>query len=207
MTLGLLALAMLGCGGIVDTIKGLTGSDAATTQPSPAPLPPARPAPDALTSRSIVLMGNSAAKIRMYSSVSMDPEGDGRHPQFTGFIKELRPGTRGQLLMSHDFVERTYAVEIEIADKTKGVVDVEDVGMIQRVTRVRSDDTLNVRSGRSHKRTKMAEIGPTSPVFAQATSASHAAGCEGMADGEKWWKVRTMSGIEGYVNCHYLGEF
>ncbi len=100
-----------------------------------------------------------------------------------------------------------YAMEVELSDGTRGVIDVEDLGLTHRVRGVRSDDTLNVRSGRSHKRPKLTELGPTEAVFAEADQSTSAVGCDLMKGKDKWWRVRTLSGIEGYVNCTYLGNY
>ncbi len=210
LTLTILALAMLGCGGVIDTIKGAVGlgEDPGAVKLPAAPAASARTGlePGQLTSSSVVLMGNAGTRIGIYAEVSMEPDGNMR-PRFEKLVKQAEPGARGRLLISHDVADATYAMEIELSDGTEGNVKLDDVGLIRRVTRVRSDDTLNVRSGRSHKRSKVAEIGPNAPVFVHASHATDMAGCEGMSGGDKWWRIRTLSGAEGYVNCHYIGGF
>jgi hypothetical protein len=202
-------ILLLGCGGIIDTIKTAIGIGDApqAEQTSPPVLAEAAPRPDQLTDGSIVLMGTARGTVTIYKDATVDPDGDDLTPRFSSPIKKAPTGTRGRLLSSMDIADYTYAMEIELSDGTRGVVDVEDLGLIRRVRGVRSDDTLNIRSGRSHKRPKLTELGPTEVVFAEAEGATSAAGCEMMRGKEKWWKVRTTSGIEGYVNCTYLGNY
>jgi hypothetical protein len=202
-------IVLLGCGGIIDTIKSAIGIGDAPQSAQPAPRAPATASlrSDQLTDGSIVLMGTPGRTVTIYKDATVDPDGDDLRPRFISPIKTAPTGTRGRLLMSMDIADYTYAMEIELADGTRGVVDVGDLGLIHRVRGVRSDDTLNIRTGRSHKRPKLTELGPTEVVFAEAEGATSAAGCEMMRGKEKWWKVRTTSGIEGYVNCTYLGNY
>jgi len=183
--------------------------DALSTVEQAAPAPTeALPRPDQLSNMSIVLMGSPGRTITLYKNATLNKNGSLlEKPHFSSPIKTAPTGTRGILLASMDITEWTYAMEVELADGTRGVVDAEDIGLIQRVQGVRSDDTLNVRAGRSHKHPKVTELGPTEAVFTEVERGTHAAGCLGMQGKEKWWKVRTTGGIEGYVNCTYLGRY
>lgn len=205
-----------GCGDNSDTSKGAIGAgntpsamDALSTVEQAAPAPTeALPRPDQLSNMSIVLMGSPGRTITLYKNATLNKNGSLlEKPHFSSPIKTAPTGTRGILLASMDITEWTYAMEVELADGTRGVVDAEDIGLIQRVQGVRSDDTLNVRAGRSHKHPKVTELGPTEAVFTEVERGTHAAGCLGMQGKEKWWKVRTTGGIEGYVNCTYLGRY
>ncbi len=206
----------LGCGDSADTSKDAIGAgdapsamDALSTveQASPAPAE-APPRPDQLSNKSIVLMGSPGRTVTLYKNATLYKNGTLlEKPHFSSPIKTAPTGTRGIWLASKVMAEWTYAMEVELADGTRGVVDAEDLGQIQRVQGVRSDDTLNVRAGRSHKHPKVTELGPTEAVFAEFERTDHAAGCMYMQGKEKWWKVRTTGGIEGYVNCTYLGSY
>ena len=205
LLLALLSLSacILGCSGVFNKISNLTGAEEAATAPA-SPL--GGTAPDAITSSSIVLMGMAGKAVTIYDEITMDPDGDMR-PRPGRAIKNLPAGTRGHSGIWHDVGDWTYAIGVELVDGTKGVVRVEDVGTIHRVTRVRSDDTLNVRSGRSPKMPKITELHYTAPVFVAAEHVTDMAGCEGNSGAGKWWRVRTLNAVEGYVNCHYLGAY
>jgi hypothetical protein len=207
---------LLGCGDSADTRKGAIGAgdassaiDALSTleQASPAPAE-APPRPDQLSDKSIVLMGSLGRTITIYKSASLYKNGSLQDkPHFSGPLKTAPTGTRGILLHSINMVDWTYAMDVELVDGTRGVVDAKDVGLLQRVQGVRMDDTLNVRAGRSHKHPKVTELGPTEAVFVEVDLGTHAAGCLSMQGKQKWWKVRTTDGSEGYVNCMYLGRY
>jgi len=198
---------VLGCGGAVDVVKYAIGtaSDSADEPPQAQAPPPA--VPGQTTTQSVVIMGSPGQLINLHTDASIDLDSDDNDPHFGPVVKQLSPGQRGQVTGSRYAALWTYAIEVKMDDGSIGVLSPEDVGQIHRVTKVRLDDTLNVRSGPSHKRTKVAEIGPTALVFVNADSAGSAAGCDGMSGSEKWWRVRTLNGVEGYVNCRYIGMY
>jgi hypothetical protein len=207
--LALLCLGILGCGGIVDTIKlAIDGQSAEKSeQQSPKRQGPSSLSQPTIRAGAVVLMGASQRPVPIHASVNMDFDGD-LEPQFGPVVKRLPSGTVGHIVEAYETAEWTYAIKAKFLDGTVGIVDIKSMGMIQRVRGVRSDDTLNVRSGRSHKRPKVSEIPPAGPVFVEGKKVMDMAGCEGqMSKTDKWWRVRTTGGVEGYVNCTYLGSF
>ena len=179
-----IAAMILGCGGAVDVVKYALGvaSNNAVESPQAQSTPP--PLPGQTTTQSVVIMGSPGQLINLHTDASINLDSEDQDPRFGPVVKQLSPGQRGQATGSRYAALWTYAIEVKMDDGSIGVLNPEDVGQIHRVTKVRLDDTLNVRNGPSHKRTKVAEIGPTALVFVNADSAGSAAGCEGMSGSE-----------------------
>jgi len=177
------------------------------TVEAPPAAPPAPPEPAVLTGDTVVILGGPEKLTRVFASMAFISDEDGADTEVGPVIREVPAGTRGIWDEPVYGMLITFGAKIKFADGTTGYVDINDLGLLQRVVNVRSDDTLNVRAGQSHKTQKLTEIPPRAPVFVGGWDATSPAGCEGMTGTEKWWSVRTLDGVEGYVNCRYVGEF
>jgi hypothetical protein len=185
---------------------------------TPTPLPRATPSPrstpvpvlaaaaraPSVTSTSVVLMGSAGPRIPVYASMAPGP---GPGVEVGAEVARGAAGVRGRKLAEVHGGGSLLGVQVEFADGTQGYVRASGIGYPLRVVRVRADDTLNVRTGRSHKQPKVTELPPGSPVFVLATHARSTAECARQSGPSKWWKVRSLDGAEGYVNCHFLGPF
>ncbi len=154
----------------------------------------------------IMIMGRTGKMVKLYDSLWVDDEVE---LQLGKVIARKPPGTRGHALEAPVYaVLEEWGVKVELDDGTTGYLEVGSYGRPYRVANVRSDDTLNIRGGQTHKARKLGEAQPDSLLFVDDNSAPEI-GCEDHPKGSqgRWWRVRSPGGVEGYVNCRYLGSY
>ena len=194
--------------------RPLPPSPARAPPPTPRTTPSPRPTPVPVLERattgpspaadSVVLMGIPGQQIPVYDSMAPRL---GAGAEVGEQVARGAVGVHGRKLSEVREGGVLLGILVEFADGTRGHVRASGVGYPYRVVRVRADDTLNVRTGRSHKRPKITEIPPGGPVYVLSTHARSTAECARQSGPSKWWRVQTLEGKEGYVNCHFLGPF
>ncbi len=193
--------------GLFDCKDPDCAGSAACSQATPAATAQATATPprESLDARSIVLMGGPGSRVEVYDRLEVAFEDSGPGVLTGEVIARLPAGTRGTFISSVYAVLSTFGAEVELADGTRGYVLEGTYGSLARVVDVASDDVLNVRAGRTHTAEKVAELAPGAAVF--IVDSSGAAGCEVMEGEARWFRVRTLEGVEGWASCRYLGSF
>jgi hypothetical protein len=191
--------------GVKDPSSTGEGRPATSAQP-PAAERAATPSESAgLGGNSIILMGPPGSQVEVFESMEVGFEG-GAPQVMTGRVVALRPpGTTGKFVGPVYAMLSTFGAEVELADGTLGYVREGEYGLAHQVTGVLAGDVLNARSRPTHRSEKVAAIAPNGLVFVQEPAGEQ--GCEDMKDEDRWWRVRTVEGAEGYVNCHYVAGY
>ena len=153
----------------------------------------------------VIILGSKRELIDVYRTMGTDIDDSGDIDiRYGPVIKRVPPGTTGEIIGSVYAVLSTFGGEIKFADGTTGFVESHALAHRSTVKNVRADDTLNVRSDRSHRSRKITELPPNGLVWVSWEGSEDARGCEFMTGTDRWWRVRTPNGIEGYVNCGFV---
>ena len=154
----------------------------------------------------VIILGSKRELVDVYGTMNtvIDDPVDTIDVEYGPVIKKVPPGTTGELVGSVYAYLETFGGEIKFSDGTTGFVESHALARRSTVKNVRADDTLNVRSDRSHRSRKITELPPNGLVWVSWEGSEDARGCELMTGPDRWWRVRTPNGIEGYVNCGFV---